>query len=273
MISTDILLNQAILAALEAGELLRLGQLSGFAVTTKEGQYDLVTDYDRKAEGLIKERLSKAFPHHGFLGEEEGVQGPTLENTEGDSIVWIIDPLDGTVNFVHHIPFFCVSLAAVQGGQVLCGVIYNPMTHELFTAQKGRGAYLNGKQLQIKRPQNLQQCLFATGFPYNLQQNPRHCRERLQRILELGTPLRRLGSAALDLAYVAAGRMDAYWEVSVHPWDLAAGVCLVNEAGGKVTQLSGEPMDWRIHDLSVMAIHPELHESFLQQLSSFPGGR
>jgi myo-inositol-1(or 4)-monophosphatase len=155
-------------------------------------------------------------------------------------VLWIIDPLDGTVNFAHNIPHFSISIAAWHQGAICLGLIYQPLTGELFFAEKDKGAFLNGKKLSVTNTKDLNNAIFATGFPYNADQNPLQCIDRFDQIVKKGFPIRRLGSAALDLAYVAAGRFDAYWEVGLHPWDIAAGKLMVEEAGGMVTHYDGK---------------------------------
>ncbi len=228
------LLEVAIEAAEKAGALLRQGLGTNFKISNKSGKHNLVTEYDLAAEKAIIETISTHFPTHGFLAEESG------QGKKGD-ILWIIDPLDGTVNFAHGIPVFSVSIAATQGEEILCGVVYQPITNELFTAEKGKGAYLNGHRLHVTETTDINAAFLATGFPYNVDKNPLHCIDTFSHMTKKGIPIRRLGSAAIDLAYVAAGRFDAYWEVSLQPWDLAGGKLLVEEAGGRVTDYSGNP--------------------------------
>ena len=156
-------------------------------------------------------------------------------------VTWIIDPLDGTVNFARNIPVFSVSIAAAIDQKIVCGVVYQPITQELFIAEKDKGAYLNGKQLFVSKVAQFDEALMSTGFPYNVDKNPLHCVEKFAQMQVKGVPIRRLGSAAIDLAYVAAGRYDVFWEVGLHPWDMAAGKLLVEEAGGTVSSLGWFP--------------------------------
>ncbi len=223
----------AIEAALQAGELLRKGFGSKFSIHSKEGIHNLVTEYDHASEKLLINYLLSHFPNHCFLSEECGEIG------KGE-VQWIIDPLDGTVNFAHGIPVFSISIGARKKGKLLLGVIYQPITHELFAAETGKGSFLNGKRIQVSSTNSLQKAFLATGFPYNLASNPHHCIEHFVDILRLGIPIRRMGSAAIDMAYVAAGRFDGYFEVSLAPWDCAAGLVLVQEAGGISTNWRGE---------------------------------
>jgi len=247
-------------AAKEAGELLARGLGTNFAMTTKEGRQNLVTEYDLASQKLIIETIKKTFPDHHFLAEEEDVHAHP-----SDQILWIIDPLDGTVNFAHGIPFFAVSIAAFMEKEIVCGVVYNPMIDELFVAEKGRGSTLNGNQLQVTKIDQFDKALLATGFPYNAFENPIHCIDRFGKMVAMGNAIRRIGVAALDLAYVAAGRFDGFWECSLHPWDMAAGKLLVEEAGGKVSHYDGSPHPIFAH-VPILATNGYLHEQMVEIL-------
>jgi myo-inositol-1(or 4)-monophosphatase len=253
----------AIQAALSAGNLLKRGFGTSYGVSSKEGKQNLVTEYDHASEELIFKYLKQQFPDHGILSEESHPK--MLEEKE---VLWIIDPLDGTVNFAHHIPVFSVSIAAAINNEIVCGVIYQPMTEELFTAERKKGAFLNGTRLKVSTNHQFDMAMMATGFPYNVDKNPLHCIDFFAHMTSLGLPIRRLGSAAIDLAYVAAGRFDGYWEVTLHPWDMAAGKLLVEEAGGKVTRYDGS-----IHTLfeeqSVLATNGHLHAKIISELKKF----
>ena len=251
-------LTVAIQAALQAGALLRQGFGTTFEISFKEGHHNLVTTYDKLAEKTISEAIAKRFPSHGFLGEESGQQ-------KDGSILWIVDPLDGTVNFAHNIPVFSVSIAVAIQDQIGIGVVYQPMTDELFWAERGKGAFLNGKPLRVSAEANLKQAFLATGFPYNVSQDPLNCIETFMKLTRKGMPIRRLGSAAIDLSYVAAGRFDGYWEVLLQPWDLAAGLLIVEEAGGQVTRYDGtfcKPLEAG----PVVATNRHLHSQILDLL-------
>lgn len=226
----------AIEAALKAGEIVKRGFYSHFHITAKKGNHNLVTDYDYLSEEAILTFLTQAFPDHSFLSEEKGAL-----NENPQAVQWIIDPLDGTVNFAHGIPIFSISIAAALNGQTLLGVVYQPMTHELFVAERKKGAYLNGFKLKVSETESLQKSFLVTGFPYDADENPHHCIDSFGQIVKKGIPVRRLGSAALDLAYVATGRFDGFWEAHLQPWDVAAGKLILEEAGGKVTQWDQSP--------------------------------
>ena len=252
----------AIDAALTAGALLKQGFGTSFSVEMKEGIHNLVTEYDKAAEKSILSKLKHHFPDHNFLAEESGYAKKT-----SSPYTWIIDPLDGTVNFAHQIPVFSVSIALAKDNELLLGIVFHPLLNELFVAEKGKGATLNDAPIHVTKTGDPLQALMATGFPYNVHTNPKRCIDQLATFLKQGIPVRRLGSAALDLAYVACGRFDAYWEVSVHPWDMAAGMLLVQEAGGKVTHYDGT-----VHKIfkeeTILATNGPLHPFMVNALCS-----
>lgn len=254
----------ATLAALEAGEMLAKGFGTSFPIYVKNQPQDYVTDFDRNSQKIIIDRIKQVFPHHQFLAEE----GQPIEQIQ-DEIIWIIDPLDGTVNFARNIPFFAVSIAAVKQKEVLCGVVYNPMTHELFVAERGAGAFLNGNRIRTSSVDSLEKALIATGFPYDIVHNPLHCIERLASFLHKGIHIRRMGVASVDLAYVAMGRFDAFWEVGLQPWDMAAGKLLVEEGGGVVTLYDGSPHPI-LGYLPTIASNRSLHKFMVSNLKGDP---
>lgn len=228
--------QKAVEAALLAGKILKTGFGSSFQISCKEeGRHNLVTEYDHASEKMLLHFFQKHFPQDTILSEESGLKSSSSQRR------WIVDPLDGTVNFAHGIPFFSVSIALQEEDKTLTGVVYQPITEELFVAEKGKGSYLNEEKLQVSSNTSLAESFLSTGFPYNLADNPHHCIERFIKLLQQGIPIRRLGSAALDLSYVAAGRFDGFFEVSLAPWDCAAGVLIVEEAKGKITEWSGAP--------------------------------
>ena len=252
----------ATLAALKAGEMLRKGFGTEMHFTTKEGRHNLVTEWDQKAENVIIDFIKSHFPQHAFIAEESGESGEVKEG-----IQWIIDPIDGTVNFAHKIPMFSVSIAASIQSDVLAGVVYNPIDHELFIAEKGNGAYLNGSRLKVTETAVLDSAICATGFPYNVHENPLSCLDHFTTFAKMGIPIRRIGSAALDLAYLAAGRFDGFWEVSLRPWDYAAGKLLIEEAGGKLTNFSGEPYE-ALEEGPIVASNGILHDQILKNIKA-----
>jgi myo-inositol-1(or 4)-monophosphatase len=227
-------LNTAVKAARRAGDIIirGLARFEGMDATSK-GLNDFVTSTDHAAEAAIIETLGEAYPHHAFLAEESGASGT------GD-IIWIIDPLDGTTNFMHGFPTFAVSIACQMGGRMEHAVIYDPMRQEIFTATRGSGAYLENRRLRVSRQRTLEGALIGTGFPYreNLQLLDPYM-AMMKAVIQRASGLRRPGSAALDLAYVAAGRTDGFWEIGLKAWDTAAGTLLIREAGGLVATLDG----------------------------------
>jgi myo-inositol-1(or 4)-monophosphatase len=250
----------AIDAALLAGEVLRRGFGTDFSIFSKEGKHNLVTDYDYLAEKTIIDFIKEKVPESYFLAEESGKTGSE------EALLWVIDPLDGTVNFAHRIPFFSVSIAVEKQGRIIAGVVFQPLHHELFVAELGKGAFLNGKKLKISPVDDLQKAMLATGFPYNLSENPFHCIEHFIDIIKLGIPIRRIGSAAIELAYVAAGRIEGFFEVGLSPWDCAAGKLLIEEAGGSVTHWDQTPFDIHSH-LPILASNGLIHKTVARILN------
>jgi myo-inositol-1(or 4)-monophosphatase len=251
----------AIETAKRAGKILLEGFGTSFKISSKEGKNNLVTDYDNRSEEFIINSLFKKFPDFSFLAEESG----SSNNVHSDGYLWVIDPLDGTVNYAHNLPIFSVSIALIKNREILCGIIYNPVLDELFVAEKNKGSFLNSEPIKVSNCNKLDNSFLVTGFPYNIDSNPGHCVDQFVQMLKRGIPVRRLGSAALDLAYVAAGRFDGFWEINLNPWDVAAGVLLVHEAGGLVTQYNLDTY-W-IFDNNILAtnglIHKELSDSLI----------
>ncbi len=254
-------------AAQQAGQLQlsHLGKLT--QVRSKSNFSDLVTEVDGACEALIRRVLLGVYPQHRFLGEEEGEQGAPSHEA-ASQWRWVVDPLDGTVNYAHGFPVFCVSIAlerittrsaSQSDAETVLGVVYDPTRRELFTALRGQGAYLNDQPLGVSGTPTLQTpALVSTGFAYNVQQDPRNL-GHLQKLLALGVPVRRPGSAALDLCYTACGRLDAYWELGLKRWDVAAGALMVQEAGGQVTDAAGQPDPYaEMIVASNGLLHPEL---------------
>lgn len=227
------MLNIAIRAARSAGSLIirSLQHVEHLEITTK-GRNDYVSDVDRLAEQEIISTIKKAYPDHAIMAEESG-------NTGDSDTIWVIDPLDGTTNFLHGFPHYCVSIAVMVKGRVEHGVVYDPLRDELFTASRGEGAKLNDRRLRVTKRRDLNDALLATGFPFKYPQHLSSYMATFNALFQQVADIRRAGSAALDLAYVAAGRLDGYWEVGLENWDLAAGLLLVEEAGGMVTDFSG----------------------------------
>ncbi len=228
-------LNVMVAAARKAGRgLIRdFGELENLQVSMK-GPADFVSTADHRTEKILIEELSKARPGYGFLVEESGaIEGPDKTHR------FIIDPLDGTTNFLHSIPQFAISIALEREGQITSAVVFNPVTDEMFVAEKSHGAYLNNKRLRVAARKNLKEALFATGIPFLGRGDHELFSKELSAVMAVTSGVRRFGAAALDLAFVAAGRFDGFWEHGLAPWDIAAGILLVREAGGIVTDLSG----------------------------------
>ena len=226
-------LNIAVRAARSAGNVIirNLDRLDSLAIHTKD-RNDFVTEVDQKAEQEIIYTLRKAFPDHGILAEESGLR-------EGDDYQWIIDPLDGTTNFLHGFPQFAVSIALRHKGRLEHGVVYDPLRQELFTASRGAGAMLNDRRLRVTKRNSLDGALLGTGFPFKSQQHLETYLDMFRALFPNTAGIRRPGSAALDLAYVAAGRLDGFWEIGLNIWDMAAGVLLIQEAGGLSSDFLG----------------------------------
>lgn len=249
--NNSFLLEIATKAALHAGEILRSGFDTAFERHAKSGIHNIVTEYDTRCEEYIVRSLSAATPGASFWAEERG------EYFTDSPLTWVIDPLDGTVNFAHSIPIFCVSIGAMVNGSLVAGVIYNPMLDELFCATQNNGATLNGKPIKVSQTSTLAESILVTGFPYNVNTNPKNCLQTFTEIVGRGLPVRRLGSAALDLAYVAAGRFDGFWEVQLQAWDMAAGALIVQEAGGTVTHYNTS--DFTLGHNSIIATNSTIH--------------
>jgi len=249
----DPMLNIAVRAARGAGDLIvrYVDRVDSLKITPK-GRNDFVSEVDRQAEREIINILQKAYPTHAFLGEEGGRQGVA----RGD-FVWVIDPLDGTTNFLHGFPQFAVSIALMHKGRLECGVIYDPLRQELFTAKRGGGATLNNRRVRVTNQNTLKGALLGTGFPFKDQRYVEAYLGMFRELMKDTAGIRRAGSAALDLAYVACGRLDGFWEIGLKKWDMAAGILLILEAGGIVTDLEGK--DKYLETGNVLTASPRLH--------------
>ncbi len=253
-----LLLETAIHAARQAGKVLSHYARTGFRVENKSA-IDLVTEADHAAEQCVIDVILASYPDHAFLAEERGRIG------QGQSpYVWIIDPLDGTTNFAHGFPTYCVSIGLEYKEQCVLGVVYDPTRDELFSATRGGGAQVNDQPLHVSQTAQLDQALLVTGFAYDIRETPNNNLDHFARFALRVQGLRRTGSAALDLCYVAAGRFDGFWEVKLNPWDMAAGVVILREAGGKATNFCG-----RSHSLygqELVASNGHLHESMISAI-------
>lgn len=231
------------------------------AISRKQNYSDLVTEVDKKAEAKIAELIYSSFPDHNILGEEGDYR-----KKESDYL-WIVDPIDGTVNYTHSIPIFCVSIGLEYKGELIIGIVQSAATGEKFYAEKGKGAFLNGKQIKVSNIEYLKDSLLVTGFPYGAKDNSDHCIDHFVNFLKLGLPIRRLGSAALDICWLACGRFEAFWEVNLNAWDVAAGCLILTEAGGRVTNFKGEP--YSIYGKQILASNGKsLHKEMMDVLST-----
>ena len=244
-------LETALSAARKAGEVLRTGFGAEHAITYK-GEVDIVTEVDAEAERVIREELLGAFPTYGMLAEEGG------ELAGEEDARWIVDPLDGTTNYAHGLPIFCVSIALERLRRVVLGVVHDPIREETFVGERGRGATLNGQPIKVSDTAELIRALIATGFPYDRTEMP-EALELFGRFAATTRGMRRLGSAALDLCYVASGRLDGYYERGIWPWDLAAGSVILEEAGGKLTNYRGDVLD--LDGREIVASNGRLHSA------------
>jgi myo-inositol-1(or 4)-monophosphatase len=260
------MIQLAIEAALEAGKFLKESVGKVLEVERKFGQEtNLVTQIDKNAEEIIINKIRRKYPDHDFLAEESGSHNKQSEYR------WVIDPLDGTLNFTHGVPLFSVSIAVEERGEVVAGVVYEPNLDELFTAEKGKGAFLNRKPIRVSRINTLIESMIVTGFPYSIRDNPENAVQHFVNMLMKAQGIRRLGSAAVDLCYVACGRFEGFWEVSLSPWDMAAGVLLVQEAGGRFTDFHGKPSS--IYTKQVLATNGLVHDKVVEILEQGLAGK
>ncbi|MBX7221539.1 MAG: inositol monophosphatase [Blastocatellia bacterium] len=254
------MLNFAKQLARDAGRILREHMGRQLDVRHK-GQIDLVTEVDLLSEKFIREQINNRFPKHQILGEEGGLSEQT------SAYRWIVDPLDGTTNYAHGYPCFCVSVALEHEGTVIVGAIYDPTRDELFAAERGQGATLNERAIQVSTIPSLERALLCTGFPYNVRTSPQKNLNHFSRFLDVAQAVRRDGSAAIDLCYVAAGRFDGFWELNLSAWDMAAGSLIVTEAGGQVTKFDGSPFDNYIPEILATngLLHTAMSDVLLQK--------
>lgn len=256
--SRTALRQTALAAARAAGRILTAGSRQEIKVRYK-GAIDLVTDLDRQSEDRIVRTIRKRYPDHRLIAEE----GHLLEGSS--DYRWIIDPLDGTTNYAHGFPFYCISIALEHEGEMLLGVVYDPVRPELFVAEKGRGATLNGRPIRVSSKGSMAESLLVTGFAYDVRVSQENNIDHFVRFSHLSQGIRRTGSAALDLCYVACGRFDGFWELKLNPWDVAAGSLIVREAGGEVSSFSGGP--FRIHAKEILATNGKIHA---EMVAAFP---
>ncbi len=258
------MLNIATRAARRAGDLIvRALDNIDYLIIDNKGRNDFVSEVDRAAEKEIIQILRKAYPDHHFLGEEGGRQG----KAEKEEFLWIIDPLDGTTNFLHGFPQFAVSIALQHRGQLEQAVVYDPLRQELFTASRGRGAILNNRRIRVSGHTTLMGSLLGTGFPFKQQEHLDAYLNMFRALFKDSAGIRRAGAASLDLAYVACGRLDGFWEIGLQPWDMAAGVLLIQEAGGLVSDFTGN--DRYMEGGNIVSGTPKLQQVICQMIAPF----
>jgi len=258
------LLNFAIQTARDAGSILadRMGRV---LQVSNKGDIDLVTEADLASEKLIIERIKTHYPRHAILAEESGATEGINTVTGQTDWRWIVDPLDGTTNYAHGYPCFCVSIALERAGSIELGVIYDPVRDEVFAAERGQGATLNDRSIRVSEVDDLNAAMLCTGFPYNVRERPDFARDFVNFTMN-AQAVRRDGSAALDLAYLACGRFDGFWEDGLNAWDIAAGVILIEEAGGRISDFDGAPLD--IFTPKVLASNGLIHEKMMRVLGT-----
>ncbi len=248
--------NTLIKATLEAGKILKENFGGNFKISSKDVVSNLVTEIDKKSEEKIFEIIKKDFPGHYILSEEAGA---LIQESE---YKWIIDPIDGTVNYAHAIPLTCVSIALEKSGVIILGAVHNPMSGEFFFAEKNAGAFLNEEKISVSKIGDIRRSLLVTGFPYNSSSFRPDPVSIFKKFIMFNVPIRRLGSAALDLCWTACGRFEGFWEYNLNPWDVAAGYLILNEAGGTVTNFKGEK--YSIYNKEILATNGLIHKDMLE---------
>ena len=241
-----------------AGEIVRDGFGKNFQIEYKTSEKDLVTEIDKKSEKAIIDFISKKYPSHNILTEESG------EYKKDSDYLWVIDPIDGTTNFVHGLPIFSVSIGVMKKDEIIAGVVYDVMQNVFHSAEKGSGSFANDKKITVSNNDKLGLGVLVTGFPYNVAENPDNAFKRFETLTKKARAVRRLGSAAIDFCYVARGVFDGFWDVSLQPWDLCAGKLIVEEAGGVVTDFSGNEID--IFSPQILASNKNIHQQMIDGL-------
>jgi myo-inositol-1(or 4)-monophosphatase len=252
------MINDLIHIAREAGSIIREGFNNNLSINYKTNESDLVTNIDTASEKLIADFIRKKYPTHGILAEEGG------EIKNGTEYIWVVDPLDGTVNFAHGLPIFSVSIGIQKEGKTVAGVVYDVVQNVVYSAEAGSGAYADSAKINVSGNSNLKHSILVTGFPYNIRENPYSALEKFVALTKASRGMRRLGSAAIDFCYVAKGVFDGFWEVYLNPWDVCAGKLIVEEAGGVVTDFSGNQIT--IHSKQVLASNGKVHNGMIEIL-------
>lgn len=253
------MINRIMGISREAGEIVREGFGKKLQLEYKTNISDFVTNVDKASERKIIDFIKKEYPKHNILAEESGSDILDSEYT------WIIDPLDGTMNFAHGLPIFSVSIGLMKSNELIAGAIYDVMNNIMFSTEKGCGSFQNGNKINVSKNSDLEKSLLVTGFPYNIKQNPDNAIEKFNRFVLNSRGVRRLGSAAIDLCYVANGTFDGFWEVNLHPWDMAAGMLLVKEAGGKITDFMNNKNS--IFSKQLLATNGKVHKKMIKILN------
>lgn len=249
------MLDKIIDISKEAGNMIREEFGTNFSVEFKTNESNIVTEIDKKSERMIMDFIRKNYPGHSILAEESG------EYERDSEYQWVVDPIDGTTNFAHGLPIFSVSIGVRKNEEIIYGVIYDVMRDIVYSAEKGSGAFYNGNPLKVSKEDNLAESLLVTGFPYDIKTNPDKSIEKFNAFLLNSRAVRRLGSAAIDLCYVAQGIFEGFWEVHLQPWDMCAGILLVEEAGGSVTNFNNDPVN--IYSKQILATNGKVHKDML----------
>ncbi len=252
------MVNDLINIAKEAGVIIRKGFGKKNKIEFKTNETNLVTEIDKASEKLIADFIKKKYPSHGILAEEGGAI------KKGSEYLWVIDPLDGTTNFAHGLPVFSVSIGLQKNKETIAGVVYDVMFDIVYSAEKGSGSFANDERISVSKNGIIGRSVLATGFPYNVFDNPDNLLEKFTAMTKLARGVRRLGSAALDLCYIAKGVFDGYWEMNLNPWDICAGILLVEEAGGTVSDFNNQPID--IYTKKILATNGLIHQKMLEIL-------
>jgi myo-inositol-1(or 4)-monophosphatase len=252
------MINDLIQISKEAGEIIRENFNKNFKVDYKSNEKDLLTEVDKLSEKHITDFIKGKYPSHGILAEESG------NIKEGEEYLWVIDPLDGTVNFAHGLPVFSISIGLRKNKQTIAGVVYDIMQNVIYSAELGKGAFADSQKMRVTENANIGHALLVTGFPYTISSNPDNALGKFTSLTMAARGIRRLGSAAIDLCYVAKGVFDGFWEVFLNPWDMCAGKLIVEEAGGLVTDFDGNEMD--IYSKRILATNRKIHQSMIEIL-------
>ena len=254
------MIHDIINIAKEAGEIVREGFGKKLKIEYKSNETNLVTEIDKASEKHITDFIKKKYPGHDILAEESG------EKKAGSEYLWVIDPLDGTTNFAHGLPIFSVSIGLQKNGKTIMGVVYDIMQDIAYFAEEGNGAYANVERIKVSLNEKVNHSVLVTGFPYNISENPENALEKFSALTRKARAIRRLGSAAIDLCYVAKGVFDGFWELYLHPWDICAGMLIVEEAGGIVTDFKGNETD--IYTKRILASNKKIHPHLMEIISN-----